>query len=58
MNNHSETVTLRLMAFCWANDWAGYDPYDAVNSRAFAALPFLDSRFLRLVFTAFEAESN
>src|SRR5207245_2383832 len=32
-------------------DWAGYDPYDAVNSRLFAALPFLNSKIPRLVLT-------
>ena len=39
------------MAYCQANDWAGYDPFDAVNSRVFAALPFLNTRFPRLVLT-------
>jgi hypothetical protein len=42
---------LKLLAYCKANDWAGYDPYDALNSRAFQALPFLDSRLPRLVLT-------
>jgi|SRR5215469_8119025 len=45
-----ETVILKLVAYCRANDWAGYDPYDAVNSRFFAALPFLNWRLPRLVF--------
>lgn len=39
------------MAYCQANDWAGYDPFDAVNSRLFTALPFLNTRFPRLVLT-------
>jgi len=42
-----EAKILKLLAYCQANDWAGYDPYDAVNSRAFAALPFLNSRLPR-----------
>jgi hypothetical protein len=46
-----ETKIKKLMAYCQANDWAGYDPFDAVNSRVFAALPFLNSRFPRLVLT-------
>ena len=46
-----EAKILKLLAYCQANDWAGYDPYDAVNSRAFAALPFLNSRLPRLVLT-------
>jgi len=49
--NHLEAKILKLLAHCQANDWAGYDPYDALNSRAFSALPFLNSRFPRLVLT-------
>lgn len=45
-----EKVILKLVAYCRANDWAGYDPYDALNSRLFAALPFLNGRLPRLVF--------
>jgi hypothetical protein len=41
----------KLLEYCRANDWAGYDPYDALNSRVFQALPFLDSRLPRLVLT-------
>jgi len=44
-------ATLKLIAYCKANNWAGYDPYDALNSEAFKALPFLDSRLPRLVLT-------
>jgi rhamnogalacturonyl hydrolase YesR len=50
-NNDLRAVIRKLSAYCRANEWAGYDPYDAVNSRLFAALPFLDSRLPRLVFT-------
>jgi len=49
--NHLEAKILKLLAYCQANDWAGYDPYDAVNSPVFAALPFLNSRFPRLFLT-------
>lgn len=38
----------KLVTYCRANDWAGYDPYDALNSRIFGALPILNSRFPRL----------
>jgi hypothetical protein len=48
---HLESKIQRLMAYCKANDWAGYDPFDAVNSSVFAALPFLNTRFPRLVLT-------
>jgi hypothetical protein len=44
-------VSLKLLAYCRAHDWAGHDPYDALNSRIFSALPFLDSRIPRLVAT-------
>jgi hypothetical protein len=50
-DNHLEACILKLSAYCQANDWAGYDPYDAVNSRVFAVLPFLNSRLPRLVLT-------
>ena len=45
-----ETV-LKLLDYCKKNDWAGYDPYDAVNSKLFRLLPFLDRRLPRLVLT-------
>src|SRR5712664_3288813 len=51
MDNHLEAKISKLLAYCQANDWAGYDPYDAVNSHVFAALPFLNSRLPRLFLT-------
>src|SRR2546426_4069225 len=47
----AKAVSLKLLAYCRTNDWAGYDPYDALNSRIFTALPFLNSRLPRLVLT-------
>lgn len=44
-------ATLKLLAYCRKNDWAGYDPYDALNSRVFKAFPFLNFRLARLVLT-------
>jgi hypothetical protein len=44
-------VTMKLLRYCHANDWAGYDPYDALNSRLFEALPFLDLKPFRLALT-------
>ena len=41
----------KLLAYCEANDWAGYDPYDALNSRLFAASPILNSRVPRIALT-------
>jgi hypothetical protein len=46
-----KAVTLRLLAYCQADDWAGYDPYDALNSALFQRVPFLNSRLPRLVLT-------
>src|SRR5947207_14372481 len=44
-------VTLELLNYCRARDWAGYDPYDALNSKLFNALPFLQFPLARLLFT-------
>ncbi len=37
-----------LLRYCQDNDWAGYDPYDGLNSRVFTALPLARSRLARL----------
>ena len=47
----TKSTALKLLSYCRANDWAGYDPYDALNSRAFRALPFLNFRLARLALT-------
>lgn len=49
MNSELRAAILKLLAFCQANNWAGYDPYDALNSKALQALPFLNSRIPRLI---------
>jgi hypothetical protein len=46
-----KTITLKLLAYCQLNDWAGYDPYDALNSEVLKALPFLDFKLFRLGLT-------
>lgn len=57
MNTQQDsTATIRetaakLLEYCRAHDWAGYDPYDALNSRVFKALPFLHFRLARLALT-------
>lgn len=51
VRNDIEAALLKLLAYCRANDWAGYEPYDALNSPLFRVLPFLDSRIPRLVLT-------
>jgi hypothetical protein len=51
VDNLLEAKIVKLLAYCEANDWAGYDPYDALNTPIFAALPSLNSRLPRLVLT-------
>jgi hypothetical protein len=46
-----QEATLKLLDYCRSNDWAGYDPYDALNSDLFKALPFLNARVPRLILT-------
>jgi hypothetical protein len=41
----------KLLEYCHGNGWAGYDPYDALNSRLFTTVPVLNSKLPRLVFT-------
>jgi hypothetical protein len=47
----AKEATLKLFSYCQSRNWAGYDPYDALNSRIFEALPFLNSRLPRLALT-------
>ncbi len=47
----AKEATLKLLSYCQTRNWAGYDPYDALNSRLFKALPFLNSRLPRLALT-------
>ncbi len=44
-------TTLKLFAYCKRHDWAGYDPYDALNSELLRKLPILDRRLFRLALT-------
>jgi len=41
---------IRLLDYCRQRDWAGVDPYDALNSRLFAKSPFAASRICRMGF--------
>lgn len=47
----AEAAARKMLAYCQSNEWAGIDPYDALNSRIFQMLPFLDRRIPRLVMT-------
>jgi hypothetical protein len=42
-------TTLKLFSYCKARNWAGADPYDALNSKIFQAIPLLDRRIPRLI---------
>lgn len=39
-----------LLDYCERNNWAGYDPFDGLNSRIFQAMPFSNARIPRLAF--------
>jgi len=51
MDKSVQAATLRLLTYCQANKWEGYEPYDALNSPIVNALPFLNSRLPRLILT-------
>src|SRR5258706_15907774 len=40
-----------LLAWCRERDFAGYDPFDALNSRVFQLTPLNHSRTARLIWT-------
>ena len=46
-----QTVYDQLLAWCREHDFAGHDPFDALNSRVFQATPFSNSRNARLLWT-------
>ena len=46
-----------LWRYCRAQGFAGYDPYDALNSRLFQATPLRNSRFARLAWTQLHKRS-
>ena len=41
----------QLFSWCQEHDFAGHDPFDALNSRVFQATPFAQSRNARFIFT-------
>ncbi len=46
-----EQALNELFVWCRARDFAGHDPFDALNSRIFQATPFARSKTARLVWT-------
>ncbi|MHC1725267.1 MAG: hypothetical protein AB9866_04515 [Syntrophobacteraceae bacterium] len=51
LHDQIRRTTTDLLEYCKHNNWAGYDPYDALNSRLFAVTPLRHSRLCRIVFT-------
>src|SRR5687768_174555 len=51
MENEIKQSIVKLLAYSRACDWAGYEPYDVLNSRVIAALPIMKFRLPRLVLT-------
>ena len=48
-----EEAIIKLEAYCRSREWAGFDPYDALNSELFARTPLAKSRVARLALTQF-----
>ena len=46
-----ETAYDELFSWCKQNDFAGHDPFDALNSRLFRATPLAQSRNARFIWT-------
>jgi hypothetical protein len=44
-------VRTALLDYCCRNNWAGYDPYDALNSRLLSSTPLATSRSARILLT-------
>lgn len=51
MHDPIEQVFEDLFEWCRRRDFAGHDPFDALNSRLFQATPFKHSRTARLIWT-------
>jgi hypothetical protein len=55
--NEIDAVYKDLWAWCRARGFAGYDPFDGLNSRLFQATPLRHSRSARLAWTQFHKRS-
>src|SRR5204863_2627524 len=51
MREEFEAVYDRVRAWCRARDYAGHDPFDALNSRLFQSTPLRRLRLARLAWT-------
>jgi len=57
IQNEIQNAHRDLWKWCRARGFAGYDPYDALNSRLFQATPLRHSRTARLAWTQFHKRS-
>src|SRR5215217_6710047 len=46
-----QSVYDQLFSWCQQRDFAGHDPFDALNSRVFQATPLANSRNARFIWT-------
>ena len=51
MNDRFQAVYDELFSWCRENNFAGHDPFDALNSRLFQSTPLAQSRNARLIWT-------
>jgi hypothetical protein len=51
MSSRLDKILRRHLSYCRTRDWAGIDPYDALNSEVLSALPLVDARLPRIAFT-------
>jgi hypothetical protein len=51
MSDLFQSVYDELLSWCRQHDFAGHDPFDALNSRVFRATPLAKSRNARLIWT-------
>ncbi len=49
--SNAESAARKLFDHCYGNNWAGHDPYDALNSRIVEAIPAFKSGIAALIFT-------
>ena len=54
----AKKTALDLFKYCRLNNWAGFDPYDGLNSPIFKWLPFFQNRLPRLIFIQFMKRSK
>ncbi len=48
---HMASALQKLVEYCRQEDWAGYDPYDALNSELLKKFPILDLKYPRIALT-------